>query len=283
MVAGFIRRLFGFFVAAAAIAIPMHAAPPAEVGITRLDCCSVQANNLDLFSDTMAYVGQSRMLTVSCYLVRHGDDYLLWDPGLPASVKGAKISASQPLGATYTTSILEHLATLGVKPERIRFVAASHYHFDHIGQAADFPKATLLIGEHDWKVLSSGGVKGMADPAMVTPWLTGGSKVEPVKGDKDVFGDGSVMMINLPGHTPGHHGLLVRLKQGGPMLLTGDLAHFTENYESNGIPAFNADRAASLASLDRFKKLAANLKATVIIQHEPRDIAKLPPFPKEAR
>jgi hypothetical protein len=69
----------------------------------------------------------------------------------------------------------------------------------------------------------------------------------------------------------------------GPVLVTGDLAHFHENYDSNGVPSFNADRAATLASMDRFKKIATNLKATVIIQHDARDINKLPAFPAAAR
>ena len=62
-------------------------------------------------------------------------------------------------------------------------------------------------------------------------------------GDKDVFGDGSVIMLNTPGHTPGHHSLLVKLKEMGNVLITGDLAHFRENYEANGVPTFNTDRA----------------------------------------
>src|SRR5258705_4650338 len=69
----------------------------------------------------------------------------------------------------------------------------------------------------------------------------GGGKVEPIPLDKDVFGDGTVMMLNTPGHTPGHHSLLVRLPQMGNVLVSGDLAHFHENYDSNGVPTFNTD------------------------------------------
>ena len=58
--------------------------------------------------------------------------------------------------------------------------------------------------------------------------------------------------------------------------------HFNENYEGNGVPFFNADRAQTIASTDRMRKLAANLKATIIIQHDARDIAKLPAFPAAA-
>ena len=74
-------------------------------------------------------------------------------------------------------------------------------------------------------------------------------------------------------------GLLVKLEKTGYVLLSGDVTHFHENYDSDGIPTWNANRADSLASLDRFRKIAKNLKATVIIQHDPRDVAKLPVFP----
>jgi len=90
-------------------------------------------------------------------------------------------------------------------------------------------------------------------------------------------------MLSVPGHTPGHSALLVRLKEKGNVLLSGDLAHFHENYESNGVPSFNVNRADTLASLDRFKQIAKNLNATVIIQHDARDIGKLPTFPAAAK
>ena len=98
-----------------------------------------------------------------------------------------------------------------------------------------------------------------------------------------MFGDGSVTVLRMPGHTPGHSSLLVRLKDMGPVLLTGDLVHFHENYERNGVPVFNFDRAASVASIERMKQIAANLKATLVIQHDMRDIGKLPAFPTAAK
>jgi glyoxylase-like metal-dependent hydrolase (beta-lactamase superfamily II) len=100
--------------------------------------------------------------------------------------------------------------------------------------------------------------------------------------DLDVFKDGRVVMLTTPGHTPGHNALLVRLASG-PVLLTGDLYHFTEQVANRGVPPFNHNRADTLASMDRFDRIGRNLKAKVIIQHEPADIAKLPAFPKAAR
>ena len=117
--------------------------------------------------------------------------------------------------------------------------------------------------------------------ARFTPWISGGSKVEPVNRDKDVFGDQSVVVLDMPGHTPGHKALLVRLKSG-PVLLTGDLYHATEQVPNRGVPSFNTNRADTLASFDRFQAIAKNTGAKVIIQHEAADVAKLPAFPKAA-
>ncbi|WAC23646.1 N-acyl homoserine lactonase family protein [Blastomonas sp. SL216] len=282
------RKLKTCFVMAASLGLAAPAAAQqaevsqAEVKLWRLDCGSVAANDLNAFSDTQAYTGKSKRLASSCYLIRHGSDYLLWDTGLPAAMKGKPLDPKAAMDATVTATIKEQLAQLKVDPAAIRYVGVSHYHFDHIGQLADFPGATLLLGKPDWQVVTTDPASYGANPQPFEPWIKGGGKVEQVATDKDVFGDGLVTMLRLPGHTPGHNGLLVRLKGRGPILLTGDLAHFAENYATNGVPTFNVDRAQTLASLDRFKKLADNLKATVIIQHEPADIAKLPAFPQAA-
>jgi len=247
----------------------------AEVSLTRLDC-GTNAPPTDVglrFSDTYAFSGLMVQLVYSCYLVRHNDDYLIWDTGFP-------------MGTTATApkvSLVALLEQLKVTPQQVKYVAISHYHGDHIGQVASFPKSTLLIGKGDWDALNDPKMAAAANPANFAAWISGGSKVEPQSADKDVFGDGTVIMLNTPGHTPGHHSLLVKLAKERNVLITGDLSHFHENYESNGVPTFNTDRAASLASIDRFKRIAQNLKATVIIQHDQRDVAKLPAFPAAAR
>jgi Zn-dependent hydrolases, including glyoxylases len=252
-----------------------QAQTPADVTLTRLQC-GTNAAPTDVglrFSDTYAFSGLKVQLTFSCYLIKHGDDYLIWDTG-------------NPVGTTPTapkTSLVDLLTQLHVTPAQVKYVAISHYHGDHTGQAKEFPQATLLIGKGDWDVVTDPKSASIVNPATFANWVTGGGKVEPVVGDKDVFGDGTVVMLNTPGHTPGHHSLLVRLKGMGNVLITGDVSHFRENYDGNGVPTFNTDRAASVASLDRFKKIASNLKATVIIQHDERDVGKLPAFPAAAK
>ena len=80
----------------------------------------------------------------------------------------------------------------------------------------------------------------------------------------------------------GHSALLVHLASG-PVLLSGDQYHFTEAVKNRGVPSFNTNRADTLASHDRFDRIANNTGAKVIIQHEPDDIAKLPAFPGSAK
>jgi glyoxylase-like metal-dependent hydrolase (beta-lactamase superfamily II) len=262
------RAVLSLAVSAAAFAsTPAWAQSAPAVTLTRLQC-GTNAAPTDVgqrFSDTYAYNGLKVQLTFSCYLIGHGKDYLIWDTGNPV---GAAATAPK-------TSLTDLLAQLEVTPAQVKYVAISHYHGDHTGQARQFPQATLLIGKGDWDVVTDPKATPPMDPAIFAPWTTGGGKVEPVIGDRDVFGDGSVIMLSTPGHTPGHHSLLVKLKETGNVLITGDLAHFRENYEGNGVPTFNTDRAQSIASLDRFKKMAANLKATVIIQHDQRDVEKI--------
>ena len=258
----------------ASISTPTAAQAAPEVTLTRLDCGTPVLNDVSVrFTDTYAYNGLKVMFTFSCYLIKHGDDYLLWDTGhaMTAGAVAPKVS------------VVDQLAQLKIKPEQIKFVGISHYHADHTGQLASFPGSTVLIGKGDWDGITAPTPNVSANVKGFTHWISEGGKLETIVGDKDVFGDGLAVIINTPGHTPGHHSLLVRLKEMGNVLITGDLAHFHENYDSNGVPSFNYHRGDTIASLDRFKKAAANLKATVIIQHDARDIDKLPAFPAAAK
>ncbi len=243
-----------------------------EVTLTRLDCGN-GTNDPRRFTDTFAYMETSKPFTFSCYVIRHGNDVMVWDTGyLPGSAPSA---TNKPLA--------DLLQQMKIDPADVKYVGISHFHADHTGQLAVLKNATLLIGKGDWDAInatppmSGANVKGFAE------WIAEKRKVEPLSADKDVFGDGSVLVLRAPGHTPGHSMLLVRLKEKGPVLLSGDAVHFHENYEHDGVPGFNVDRAQTLASIQRMKEIEKNLKATVIIQHDPRDVGKLPTFPNAAK
>jgi glyoxylase-like metal-dependent hydrolase (beta-lactamase superfamily II) len=270
--------------AAAFLGLGGMQAPKAEAPLSlwRLDCGEFEIKQYGaFFSDTFQYPAGPKDIVASCYLIRHGDRFMLWDTGLTDALIGRGFSNEQQT-LRVRTSIADQLKQIGVRPEQIELIGISHWHFDHVGQAPRFPQARLLMGKGDLDLLRTTPPVDEDSVKALTHWLSGAGKVEPVTRDHDVFGDGRVLMLKLPGHTPGHYALLVRLASG-PVLLTGDLYHFTEQVANRGVPPFNHDRADTLASMDRFDRIAKNLGAKVIIQHEAADIAKLPPFPKAAR
>lgn len=250
------------------------AAAPATVTLARLDCGTIEVSDLNVFSQAGAYPGQTRTLTDSCYLIRHGDTAMLWDTGLPGDLKG-KTMTDGPFTVSLDRTIAEQLAPLGLTPDDIAIVGVSHYHFDHTGQLADFPKAKLVVGAADWNAVRSAKKGGDIDPAPYARWLTGGGIAVQAERDLDIFGDGSVTLLTLPGHTPGHTGLKV-VTGDKTYLLTGDVAHFHANYDTNDVPTWNTDKADSVASLKRFKQIAEKTGATVVIQHDPADIGLVP-------
>jgi N-acyl homoserine lactone hydrolase len=268
--------------AGAALMISAAAANAADLELWRLDCGEIAVSDLTLFSDTYNYSGEKRTLTDSCYLIRHDTDYMLWDAGLPTALIGAKVDKSAALAPTLAEDLSTQLARIGVKPAQISRLGISHNHFDHVGQASTFPGATLMIGAADLAQFKADPLPFAVDPGFIKPWLNGTSKVDPISGDRDVFGDGSVVILATPGHTPGETSLLVKLPKTGPVLLSGDVAHFEEQFANHGVPGFNFDRADTLASMERLTGIAKSLDAILVVQHDTADIAKLPAFPKSA-
>jgi glyoxylase-like metal-dependent hydrolase (beta-lactamase superfamily II) len=257
--------------ALAGLAVPAQAA---DMSLTRLDCGTPQAPTAvnQRFSDTYSYGDLKVQFVFSCYIIKHDNDYFLWDTG--HSMTAPNVAPK--------VSVVDQLAKLHITPDQVKYVGISHYHADHTGQVASFPKATLLIGAREWEAITAPKPAAGVNFQPFEGWIKGENKVEPLAIDKDVFGDGSVIVLRTPGHTPGHQALLVKL-QSGAFILSGDAVHFHENYDTGGVPMFNYDRAQTVASMDRIKKLAAAQKAKLIIQHDARDVGLLPAFPEGAK
>ncbi len=245
------------------------------------NCGDIKVLDLNVMDDTDSYAGQTKDLSDSCYLIQHRNEYMLWDTGLPTALIG-KTEEERKNGAflpSLQTPLVELLAGIDVKPENIKKIGISHVHFDHIGQAANFKGANLLIGEKDYNLLFSGETAAEGfDKAPLENWAAGTS-VTKVSGDYDVFGDGSVIMLSMPGHTPGHSSLQVNLKNSGTIILSGDLYHFHENMENGRLPDFNTSREETLASFAKMKEKIDETKARFIIQHDPEDFKSMPTPP----
>jgi glyoxylase-like metal-dependent hydrolase (beta-lactamase superfamily II) len=93
------------------------------------------------------------------------------------------------------------------------------------------------------------------------------SKTIKLDGDRDVFGDGTVVLKSTPGHTPGHQSLFVKLARTGPVLLTGDLYHYAAERTLKTVPARDntEQTVASRAAIGEFVR---NTGAQLWIQHD---------------
>ena len=250
----------------------------APLTVNVLDCGTLEVTDLDVFSSAGDYAGQTDTLTDTCYLINHPDGRLLWDLGLPGMLVGAGV---QTIGGIFNVSmdksITQQLADLGLTPDDVDYVSLSHDHFDHIGQIDQVPGATWIVQEDEYNdMFPPEGTEREIDPQLAAMWAAfRPMDVQTIKGDYDVFGDGSVKILEMPGHTPGHSVLLLNMPETGPVLLAGDLWHRKESRVLRRVPKFNWSEPATLESMDRFEALAQELGATVILQHEPDDIVPL--------
>ena len=249
----------------------------AALSLTRLDCGHADFKDMNgFFSDRPGvYPPGPGKVTDSCYLIRHGNQNMVWDTGLPAETKNKPMNENGMV-ASIDRTLADQLGQLGVKPADVSVLGISHMHGDHIGQAAQFTSARLVVGKGDFDRLA-----GRPEDSL-KGWRGAGKQVTLATADVDVFGDGSVVALHLPGHTPDHLALLVKLASG-PVLLTGDLYHTTIARQKRAVPGFNTSREQTLQSMDKFEKLAKDTGAKVIIQHEPNDIPLLPAFPEAAK
>lgn len=262
-----------------------EAAPPKpEVALYALDCGRIAVSDADIFADDGSFKGVSRDFVDPCYLIRHPSGDLLWDGGIPdalaANPEGLK---SGPFTITVPKTFAAQLQELGLTPADIEYFSISHSHFDHLGNSGQLTAATFLVDkeERDWMFRE----EARKSEEFQTYASLEAAKTTLIEGDADydVFGDGSVKLVAAPGHTPGHRVALVDLPQSGLVLLTGDLYHLAESREKRTIPAFNTDRAQTLASIDKVEALAKDTGARVIRQHVPDDFEALPRLPEALR
>ena len=241
---------------------------------------SVGANDLNLFAQGETYKGASKKLVDAFYVIKHPNGVLLWDTGLPEGLVGQE-PYTTPDGAftiARKDSILNQLATIGITKNDIDYIAFSHIHFDHTGAANHFAASKWLVQKPEYNFAIGEEIKSNGFYAPDTfKELT---NVIGLSGDHDVFGDGSVIIKSMPGHTPGHQVLFIDLPKHGPTLLSGDMYHFQENRDGKVIPGFNHNLEQSKTAIANFEAFAKANNAKVYIQHEPADFAKMPVVPK---
>jgi len=264
--------------AAAAAALIVLAGPaagaPPRVRSVRLyvfDCGVLKRGEPTAYGLTRAQVGQTDFAD-PCYLVAHPRGTLLWDVGI---IPDDQVKAGGPGGVavqaangtnTARTTLRSQLAAIGYSARDITYLALSHGHADHVANANEYAGSTLLLQKAEWNAMFSAEAQKL--PLFAAYGALESSKTVLLEGDRDVFGDGTVVLKSTPGHTPGHQSLFVKLAKTGPVLLTGDLYHYAAEKTMNTVPVRDYNReqtAASRAAIDAF---LVSTGAQLWIQHD---------------
>ena len=258
--------LVGLFVVGV-VAATHSAAPQAAAQGLRLyvlDGGSIITNNPEGFGLIREQVKNTNF-SVAVYLIVHPRGTLLFDTGLGDRYAGRPFNEvslgdrpDPPSTAGFilvTKTLRSQLEQIGYPPPKINYLALSHPHPDHIGNANDFASATFLVHQGDYDMMFGPNVK----PEAVNPSYAAlkNSKTKIIEGDYDVFGDGAVVLKFTPGHTPGHQSLYVKLAKTGGVVLSGDLYHYAEDLKLDSMP--EREKAPGITEASR-KALQAFLK-----------------------
>ena len=211
-------------------------------------------------------------LPVSSALIRHKQGNVLFDTGCHPSVVDDAEGRWGPLAKvmrpmmTASETLLPALACTGLAPDDIDIVVNSHFHPDHCGCNQFFRKATMIAHAKEIEAAKAEGAE--AAGYLKADWDTG-QPIEPVSGEKDLFGDSSVVLVPLPGHTPGTLGALVGLARDGQFLLASDAVSLRQNLDADAAPRNTWNVERQLKTFEEVRRIEKG-GATVICGHDDR-------------
>lgn len=215
-------------------------------------------------------------LPVSCALLRHGQGTVLVDTGCnpkaaedPEGRWGGLARVMNPVFSPEET-VVPQLEAVGLTPDDVDLVVCSHLHPDHCGCNDAFRRATILCHAVE---LEAARAEGAVKQGYLPVEWDQPNGFTTFSGEHDLFGDGRVVLLPLPGHTPGMTGTLVSLDRDGRFLLAGDAAPMRSALEGIA-PRNNWNQEAAAASVQEIRRHEAD-GATVIFGHDAAQWASL--------
>jgi glyoxylase-like metal-dependent hydrolase (beta-lactamase superfamily II) len=183
-------------------------------------------------------------------------------------------------------TLTAQLATLGYTPGDVGTAILSHLHQDHIGGLPELTDARLLVSAAEWAELSKPApeLRGFLREHIQLPGLQWDKfsmehrrdpVLAPFTRSLDVMGDGSLVLLPTPGHTPGSVSLLVRRPAKPPLLLVGDLTYGAEILQRGQVPGVG-NRRQLTDSIRKVLALAQQLPGLVVLPaHDPAAAQRL--------
>jgi N-acyl homoserine lactone hydrolase len=251
---------------------------PKSLRLYVFDCGSLNIPDISPYQLKREEIATNYM-SVPCFLIVHPKGTLMWDVGaVPDSAFKSGGGPAMLRYATATKPLSAQLAEVGYRPADITYLALSHFHWDHVGNANAFAGASWLVRKPERDIMFSEPASPRTEPANYSALKTS-KTIIVTKDDYDVFGDGTVVMKATPGHSPAHGVLYLKLVKTGPVVLSGDLYHYPEERKLNRVPTteFNAvQTVSSRAAIEVFLKKTG---AQLWIQHDFNGTAKLKKAP----
>ncbi len=180
---------------------------------------------------------------------------------------------------TVTKPLKSELEAIGYEPADIKYVAFSHYHIDHTANANMFAASTWLVNQAERDIMFSDKPAPVRAEKNYSALKDSKTIILPATSDYDVFGDGTVIIKQTPGHTPGHQVLFLKLPKTGPVLVAGDLYHYNEERNTDHVPSFEYNKEQSLASRAKIEEFLKTSGAQLWIEHDYTANAKLTKSP----
>ena len=253
-------------------------ARPATPRIYIFDDGGIKGLDPKLFNFERSELKEVDFIDVS-YLIVHPRGTLMFDSG---EIADAELKAGPTTKGVMSADkpLLPQLAAAGYQPADINYFALSHYHGDHTGNANEFAGATWIVQKAERDFMFGEVPQGTI--IAVDSFIKLKDAKTKVLNDEsfDVFGDGTVVLMSAPGHTPGHQVLAVKLAHRGLVVLAGDLYHYPEERTTGRVPTFEFNAEQSKASRAKIEKFVKDNHAELWIEHDIATHASLPRSPQ---
>jgi glyoxylase-like metal-dependent hydrolase (beta-lactamase superfamily II) len=239
-----------------------------------------------------------RALIQGAVIVQYEDTLFLYDAGLGKEIdeqfEGNSWFGKKIFAHSEVRPVIEQLGEQNISAADISFIVPSHLHWDHASGLPDFSRTPIWVQAHELDSARRGKRPSFLPSTLVKElnWQTISLNADPLLGfdrSLDVFGDGKVILVEIPGHTAGQLGLYLEVSVNERYFFVGDASWTSQGINENKkrswlirkLVKLNDNEDQSDQTLLKLNELSINDPTLMIVPvHDERLIATLPQYPE---